>query len=115
MARTKSFSSLNVAAPAALDFDLNDRKFHCTEMIPGAALLDFAAKLKDEDPAAMAEAVWEFFDMAIVEDEREGFREFIRDPKQRVGIETLMEIAEWLMEEFMGEIPLAQAGPSSAG
>ena len=115
MPRSKSFSSLNAALPEPLEFQLNNHTWHCATMIPGAALLDFAGQLNAEDPKAMSDAVWEFFDLAIVEQEREGFRTFIRDPAQRVDISTLMEVAEWLMEQFMGEIPLEQGVPSSAG
>jgi hypothetical protein len=115
MPRSKSFSSLNVAAPEALEFDLNGHIWHCSPMVPGAALLDFAAELNAEDPKAMATAVWKFFDLALSEQEQEQFKTFVRDPEQRVDISTLMSIAEWLMEQFMGEVPLAQAVPSTAG
>ena len=115
MPRSKSFSSLNAAMPEPLEFILNNHTWHCAPMIPGAALLDFAGQMKAEDPSAMAEAVWSFFDLALVEQERESFKGFIRDPNQRIDINTLMEIAEWLMEEFMGEVPLAQEVPSSVG
>ena len=115
MPRSKSFSSLNAAMPEPLEFDLNGRIWHCESIIPGAALLDFAGQLNAEDPKAMSQAVWDFFDLALVDEEQEAFKTFVHDKSQRITITTLMEIAEWLMEEFMGEIPLAQGVPSSAG
>lgn len=115
MPRSKSFSSLNVAMPEPLEFNLNNHVWHCQTVLPGAALLDFAAKLDKDSTADMAGAINEFFDMALVVDEKESFAAFLRDPNQRIGIDTLMEIAEWLMEQFMGEVPLAPGSPSSAG
>jgi hypothetical protein len=89
--------------------------FHANPMIPGVELIDLVAGLSLNDPAENARAVRKIMDLAIVEDDRERFWEFVADPKNFVSMTKLDDIAMGLAEEYMGGVPTDSEPRSSSG
>lgn len=108
--RRKSFTSATYNNPIVdeREVELNGETFKLVDMIPGAVLLDFLANQDMEDPAAMAKVLYSLFDEAIIPEDVERFKAFIRDPKAKVDLEVLAEVAGYIAEEFSGR-PLPQS------
>jgi hypothetical protein len=116
--RHRTFSSRpKVLTPVT--FELNDESFTAVPSVPGAKLLDFIADADSNDGGRAAQALVDFLEGAIIEDDRERFRNLIRDPEQSVEIEVIAEICEWLVGEYSQRptTPPTQpsAGPSPSG
>lgn len=83
-----------------LGFSLNGEDFQCRPALPGAQLLDFVRRADAESGGAAAEAIVEFLEDSLEEADRERFTTMIRDPDVIVEVETLGEIAGWIVEQY---------------
>jgi hypothetical protein len=83
-----------------LGFALNGEEFSCRQAMSGAALLDFVRRADSNSGGAAAEAIVEFLNTALEEDDAIRFDAMIKDPDQIVDVETLGEIAGWLVEQY---------------
>ena len=105
-------------APASQDepvtFALYGETFRCVAALQGRTLLDFIATSSDEDGASSAKAVLDFFDVALVEADRERFTELTSSQDTVVPLETLASIMEWMVEQYAGR-PTEPSSPSESG
>lgn len=120
--RHKSFTTAApVQVPVTFDVDGVDtdqrpwkESFEAVPAVPGAALLDFIADADSDDGGRASQALVDFLEGAIVEDDKERFRDLIRDPKRLIEIETLAQICEWLVEQYATR-PTEPSKPRSTG
>ena len=109
MARRKAFSTRKAVAAEPIELEVNGTIFHCETAIPGMVLLDFVATVDLDNPAAAGSAIQGFFKTVIVDADYEAFEKYVRDPANDVDMETLSEMAGWLAEQYMGELPTVPA------
>ena len=83
-----------------LGFALNGEEFTCKQAMSGAMLLDFVRRADSDSGGMAAEAIIDFLNMAMEEDDATRFDAMIKDPEQIVEVETLGEIAGWLVEQY---------------
>ena len=101
MSRFKDFGEGVGASAEPVVFKLHGEEFTCYPNVPGKVLLDLVAKSGDENnPAASAEIVSEFFKVVLTPESYTRFDELARDAERIVTVETLGEIISWLMEEY---------------
>ena len=113
--RFKDFGSNEGVVKEPLSFKLYDEKFDCYPAVQGKVLLELVRKAGDEsDPAAAADVIDSFFGIALLPESFEKFNELLRDPKRIVTVETLSEIAAWLVSEY-SERPTKESSDSSSG
>lgn len=101
MTRFKDFGSgSGNAEKEPLAFKLHGEDFSCRPAIQGKVLIDLAKSGNSEDPSAAAETIEKFFDVVLVDSDRERFQALLVDPDRIVSVETLSDIIAWLMEEY---------------
>lgn len=83
-----------------LGFALNGEEFSCKQAMSGAALLDFVRRADGDSGGMAAEAIIQFLNSSLEEDDAARFDTMIKDPDQIVQVETLGEIAGWLVEQY---------------
>lgn len=94
--------------PDAKDTDV---RYDCVDILPAGVILDFGTSGDDAaDSGNSLDKVKEFFDAAVMEDQHEQFWAQIHDPKARIGIEMLVDIAEYIAEEFTAR-PTGESSP----
>ena len=102
-----------------LGFKLNEEEFSCKQAMSGAALLDFVRRADSDSGGMAAEAIIQFLNMSLEEDDAARFDAMIKDPDRIVEVETLGEIAGWLVEQYTTRPTRARSrsanGRSSAG
>lgn len=113
-----------------IEFDLNDQTFKCRPALQGATLLEFVSKADGESGGAAAGALYGFFQDAMEEAEYKRFRDYLNSPDLIIEMDTIGEIATWLVEEYTarptqpsessdgGQLnsgPMSMAQPSYAG
>lgn len=92
------------------DAEDNNVRYDCVDILPAGVVLDFGDSSADDGNALVK--IKEFFDSAIMEDQHEAFWAHIHDRKSRIGLDMLMEIAEYIAEEFAAR---PTGGSSSTG
>jgi hypothetical protein len=97
--RHKDFSS-GAKIKEPLTFTIDKEEFTARSAVPGALLLEFVTEAGSDDPTQAADALIDFFALALVSEDVERFTQFIRDPDRAIQIETLAEIVEFLVEQF---------------
>ncbi len=97
-----------------IEFDLNDQTFKCRPALQGATLLEFVAKADGESGGAAAGALYGFFQDAMEEEEYTRFRNYLNSPDLIIEMETIGEIASWLVEEYTAR-PTQPSGSSDTG
>lgn len=101
MAKFKDFGTPNTDDLEPISFRLFGEDFNCRPQIPGKVMLDMAAKTADEENAAAnAAVITDFFNVILMGDSLERFNALAEDPDRVVTIEQLMEIVSWLMEQY---------------
>lgn len=95
-------------------FELDGEKFTAVPAIPGAKLLDFIADADSDDGGRASQALVDFMQGVIIEQDRDRFAALIRDEERVVEIETLAEICEWLVGEYAAR-PTESPKPPAAG
>lgn len=81
-------------------FKLFGRKWTCADEVNGKRLFDHLALLDGESVRDQRDAVVAIFSDTILDDQIDAFMEKLDDPKTRVPLGTLVEIAGWLTEEY---------------
>lgn len=93
--------------------DGNDEnvRYNCVDILPAGLVLDFGSN--DEDGTGNPlDKVKGFFNGAIRSDQHEQFWAHIHDRESRIGLDMLMEVAEYIAEEFSAR---PTGGSSSPG
>lgn len=97
MARHKSFGSANPYADREpVTFEIYDETFTCRPAVQGAELLKFGKDAVDNPN----EAVLNFFQICMNEAEFIRFKDLMEDPDRIVDVQTLGEIAGFLVSEY---------------
>lgn len=115
--RHKVFTSKpKVQIPVTFDVtgDGFTETFSAVPAIPGAQLLDFISDADSNDGGRASQALIDFMQSVILDDDKERFAELIRDPDKVIEIELLAEICEWLVGEYAAR-PTEQPKRSAAG
>jgi len=108
--RHKDFSS-GTKVKTPLTFNIDEEEFTARPAVPGALLLDFVAEADSEDPVRAADAVMSFFDLALVDEDKDRFRDFIRDPDVAIQMDIIAQVIEWLVEQYTAR-PTPPPSPS---
>lgn len=115
-ARFKDFGT-----PASSDepvtFRLHGEVFRCVPAIQGVVLIEFIAAAgggAEGNMAATAEEMLRFFNRTIIPADRERFTELLNSDDRIVSLEGLVEIMDWLVEQYAGR-PTQQPTPSQPG
>jgi hypothetical protein len=113
--RFKDFGGDSGVVKEPLSFKLYEEKFDCYPAVQGKVLLEMVSKAGDDnDPAAAANVIDSFFGVALMPESLERFNNLLTDPKRIVTVETLSEIAAWLVSEY-SERPTKESSDSSSG
>lgn len=99
MTRKKNFGGA-VEDVEPLEFDLFEETFSCRPELQGATLLTYSKRFASEDMGEVNAAFLDFFQSALKTESYERFKELCDSEDKIVKIETLGEIAEWLIEEY---------------
>lgn len=99
MTRKKSFGS-PTSDVEPLVFDLFDEEFECRPEIQGATLLTYSKRFSSDDLGEVNAAFLDFFQSALKKESYERFEAICNSEDKIVKVETLGEIAEWLIEEY---------------
>lgn len=83
-----------------LGFALNGEEFACRPALPGTTLLDFVRRADSDSGGMAAEAIVQFLEDSLDDPDRQRFVTMINDPDQIVEVETLGEIAGWIVEQY---------------
>lgn len=114
MVRHKDFGS-PASSDEPITFNLYGQTFRCKAALQGRTLMEFIALSADEDnPASGAKAILQFFDTALVNEDRERFAQMTTSDDHVVPLETLGSIMEWLVEQYAGR-PTQPPSPSEPG
>lgn len=123
MARTKSFrGGKKIDEFEPVEFELNDETFRCKRAIQGAVILEFVNKADSESGGEAAGALWNLFRDVMSDSEYKRFLAYVNQDDLIIGMDTLGEIAAWLVEEYTSrpttgsepsETGLSSSGPSS--
>lgn len=97
--RFKDFGDGGVVNSEPLSFKLHGQEFSCKPNLQGKTLLDMAAMSSSADPIVMADGISLFFKKALVLESYTRFQELL-DSESIVTIESLAEIAGWLVGEY---------------
>jgi hypothetical protein len=99
---------------APLSFKIHGEEFQCRPAIQGKVLLSIVANSSEDDSAAVARTITEFFEKTLLPESYERFNTLLSDPDKIVTVETLGEITAWMVEEYSSR-PTSQPEPSSSG
>jgi hypothetical protein len=100
MARHKDFGDSGVYRPEELEdisFDLLGQTFRCVSILPGSALVQIIETTESGNGVGV---INELFRDAIVEEDQERFFALLDGKEFVVSIETLLEILQWLVEQY---------------
>lgn len=112
--RFKDFGTGGATTQEPLEFALHGETFACRPAIQGKFLLSLVAGTDEDDPAAAANTVNQFFSHVLLPEDYIRFEALLDDPDKLVTVETLGEITGWLMEQYAAR-PTTPPSPSSPG
>lgn len=106
--RHKTFVAREAAhQPLTFDIEGVDTKkkkwiesFSAIPEVPGAEILDFIADADSDDGGRAAQALIDFLEGVIIEEDRERFAKLIRDKQRIIEMELIAQICEWLVSEY---------------
>jgi hypothetical protein len=98
--RFKDFGTGGEVSSEPISFKLHGQDFECHPNLQGRALLELAANSSEEDGAAAAKTINDFFSAALKPESYTRFEVLLKDPNTIVTVETLGEITAWLVEEY---------------
>lgn len=99
MTRKKNFGG-SVEEVEPLSFELFEESFDCKPELQGATLLTYSKRFSSDDLSEVNAAFLDFFESALKRESYERFKALCESEDKIVKIETLGEIAEWLIEEY---------------
>lgn len=113
--RHKDFGSAPVAADyEPLSFTYDGQEYQCRPVINGAVLLRFVREADSGEGGRSAGALLGFFKDLLLEEDFKRFETYVEDPDTVIPIETLGEIAAWVVEEYTGR-PTQEPTKSPSG
>lgn len=115
--RFRDFGASNIFDSSDMEpvvFRLDGETFQCKPALPGATLLKFIADADSGDGGRASDAIPRLFQHVMTETEYERFNTFVTRDDRIVSLETLTEVAAWLVEVYT-ERPTRGHSPSSTG
>lgn len=101
MSRHKSFTGgKSISDFEPVSFDLRGQTFRCNPAVQGAVLLEFVARADSESGGEAAGALYGLFEDAMPAEEYARFQALLNDPAVIIEMDTIAEIASWLVEEY---------------
>ena len=98
-----------------LDFDVDDNKFWAIGVAPASVLTNVGVIAgKDDAGAEVLGMLDEFFQTVLVDDSYALFSERLKSKTKPIPFTTMMEVFEWLVEEYAGR-PTELPSGSPAG
>lgn len=97
-----------------LSFSLHGEEFDCHPNVQGAMLLRFIKEADSGDGSRASEALLGLFEKVLEPESFVRFNELWNDNNRIVPIETIGEIAGWLIEEYTAR-PTKRSSSSSRG
>ena len=102
-AKFMDFGSPVTSSDEPITFRLYDQTFRCTSVLQGYALIKFISGASDpENTAKSADAVLEFFNHALLKEDRERFHAMAESEDYIIPLDTLTKIMDWLVEQYTG-------------
>lgn len=112
--RFKDFGTGGAINTEPITFKLHGEDFECRKNLQGKALLNMASYGDGSDTGAAAKAMYEFFQTALTVESYSRFSNLLSDEEKIVTVETLAEIAGWLVEQYSGR-PISGPEHSASG
>jgi hypothetical protein len=100
--RFKDFGTGGLVATEPVSFKLYGEDFECRTALQGKAILEMAALGSGDNVGGSASAITTFFERALKEESYNRFQKLLDDPDKIVSVESLAEIAGWLVEQYSG-------------
>jgi len=100
-----------------IKFKIDDDVFEAVKDIPAQIMLDFAVGAQQLETTASnqgVETILKLLEMSLLPESGQRFRRRMSDPDSPIGIQTVMEVIPWLMEQY-GMRPTQSPEPSSTG
>ena len=83
-----------------LSFTLEGQEFNCKPAMNGMSLLKFVREADSDDGGRAADAMVGLFDKVLLKEDAERFKALAEDPDVVIEMETLGEIAAWIIESY---------------
>jgi len=109
--RFKDFGSGGETNKEPLAFKLHGEDFNCRPSLQGKAILDMASNSNSTDPSDISKSLYGFFEKSLESESYTRFAALLDDPNKIVTVESLGEIAGWLVEQYSGR---PQQGPEQS-
>lgn len=108
-----------VEAKPNLEFKIGEDVFYAVGDTPGGTILDLASIVSSEDQGDKIRAISDFLDGVLLPESADLFAERMRDPSNPINFQQLIDVFEWLLEEYVGgedaDRPTPAPSRSSAG
>lgn len=111
--RHKDFGAKQASTDEPVTFTLDGEDFTCRPRVQGGLILKFVHDADSDSGGKAAGALTWFIRKALVKDDRERFDTLLEDEDRLIDVETIGEVAAWLMEMYAGR-PTGQQGNSSS-
>lgn len=99
MSRFKDFGNgPDLSGVEPMSFKMHGETFNCRPAVQGKLLLSLVAGA--DDPVKSADAMNKFFEMVLLEDDHKRFEALCADPDKIISVETIADIAAWLVSEY---------------
>lgn len=98
-----------------VEFDIDGETFVCKPDIPGTALLEFTQGMSVRHDGTQSDAILNLLTTAMEEAEYERFRKFADDPANRVDVDILIGVSQYIVGEYGRTRPTKPSGDSSPG
>lgn len=102
---TKTFHTYKPTEEQFIELDDPEgtlHKFKLTPSLPGTLILDFMFVSGSDDSSKLSEAIKNVIDNAIVEEDKEAWKQFSGDPKNGVTISVLSELVGYVTSVLSG-------------
>jgi hypothetical protein len=103
--------SIEDAEPLYFTYDGED--YYCRPEINGVVLLKFVRDADSGEGGKSAGALLDLFQKILLTDSYERFEKYVNDPDKIISIETLGEVAAWVIEEYTARPTPESSKPSS--
>jgi hypothetical protein len=102
---TKSFTTYRPTEEHFIELDDHEgvtQRFKLNPSLPGELILDFMFVSGNEDTSALAKAIRDVLDNAIVDEDKDRWKEFTSNPKNGVTITVLSEVVGYVTAVLSG-------------
>lgn len=113
--RHKSFGARKISDFPPLSFDIEGETFTCRPAVQGEIIMDFLISMaRVEGSMRAGQTVYLLLENCMEESEYKRFREFLKNPDIIVEMQTIIDIATYLTEQYINR-PTPQESSSPDG